>query len=125
MQLFTNPFSTKKNFESITDYWSPKIIGELNGQYIKIAKLKGDFVWHKHENEDEMFFIIKGKLTIELKELTIHLKEGEGYIVPKNTMHNPTCNEECWVMLIEPKETLHTGNVQTDKSKPIEDQLVM
>jgi len=119
-----NPFNTQHAFESITDYWSPKIIGEVNGQYIKIAKLKGAFVWHKHEKEDELFLIVKGELTIELKDITVHLKEGDGYVVPKNTLHNPSCKEECWVMLIEPKETLHTGNVKIARSKSIEDQLI-
>lgn len=123
MQLFTNPFNTLTSFNSITEYWSPKIIGELNNQYIKIAKLKGEFVWHKHEFEDEMFHIIKGDLTIDLRNESINLKEGDVYIVPKNTMHNPNCKDECWVMLIEPKETLHTGDVQTEKSKSIEEQL--
>jgi mannose-6-phosphate isomerase-like protein (cupin superfamily) len=118
-----NPFNTQTAFESITDYWSPKIIGELNGQYVKIAKLKGEFVWHKHENEDELFLIIKGNLTIELKDSTVQLKEGDGYIVPKNILHNPHCQKECWVMLMEPKETLHTGNVKVDETKSIEDQL--
>ncbi len=119
----TNPFNTQKAFDSITKYWSPKIMGELNGQYIKLAKLKGEFVWHKHEFEDEMFLIIKGNLTIELKDKSIHLKEGDIYVVPKNTLHNPYCQKECWVMLMEPKETLHTGNVEVEKTKSIEDQL--
>jgi len=123
MQLFTNPFNTLTSFNSITEYWSPQIIGELNGQYIKIAKLKGEFVWHKHEFEDEMFLIIKGELKIELENNSVQLQEGDVYIVPKNTMHNPMCEDECWVMLMEPKETLHTGNVLTEKSKSIKEQL--
>lgn len=123
MQLFNNPFNTLTAFESITDYWSPKIIGELNGQYIKIAKLKGEFVWHKHEHEDELFHIVKGNLVIDLKDHAVNLKEGDVYIVPKNTLHNPHCQQECWVMLMEPKETLHTGNLKVDKTKSIEDQL--
>ena len=123
MQLLSNPFNTKKSFDSLSEYWSPKIIGELNGQYIKIAKLKGEFVWHKHEYEDELFLIIKGNLKIELEDKTVSLTEGDAYIVPKNTLHNPYCQEECWVMLMEPKETLHTGNVEDAKTKSIEEQL--
>ena len=123
MQKFNNPFNIESSFNSITDYWSPQIINEFNGQYIKIAKLKGEFVWHKHENEDELFLIIKGSLLIELKDETIELQKGDSYIVPKGVLHNPHCDEECWVMLIEPKETLHTGNVKDAKSKSIEDQL--
>lgn len=124
MQIFNNPFNIESSFNSLTDYWSPKIINEFNGQYIKIAKLKGEFVWHKHENEDELFLIIKGSLLIELKDETIELHKGDSYIVPKGVLHNPNCEEECWVMLIEPKETLHTGNVKNAKSKSIEDQLI-
>ena len=123
MQLFMNPFNSQSAFDSITEYWSPKVVGELNGQYIKLAKLKGEFVRHKHEFEDEMFLIIKGNLSIDLKSETINLKEGDVYIVPKNTVHNPHCQKECWVMLMEPKETLHTGNVKVDKTKSIEAQL--
>jgi len=119
----SNLFNTKDIFNEVTEYWSPKIINEFNGNYIKIAKLKGEFVWHKHENEDELFLIKKGNLIIDFEDKSVHLKEGDGYVVPKGVMHNPHCEEECWVMLIEPKSTLHTGNVKTVKSKSIEEQL--
>lgn len=117
------PFNIEQSFESVTDYWSPKVIGEFNGQYIKIAKLKGEFVWHDHKNEDELFLIVKGNLNIEFEDKTIRLKEGEGFVVPKATMHNPHCEEECWVMLVEPKETRHTGDVETEQTKSIDEQL--
>jgi len=123
MQIFNNLFNPLDSFQEINEYWSPKVINEFNGNYIKLAKLKGDFVWHAHENEDELFIIIKGKLTVYFEDKSVHLKEGDGYVVPKGIMHNPHCEEECWVMLIEPKETKHTGNVETDKSKSIEQQL--
>jgi mannose-6-phosphate isomerase-like protein (cupin superfamily) len=123
MEIFNNLFNTKDIFNQVTEYWSPKIINEFNGNYIKIAKLKGEFVWHKHEMEDELFLIIKGDLNIDFEDKSVHLKEGDGYVVPKGIMHNPHCDEECWVMLIEPKSTLHTGDVKTDKSKSIEEQL--
>jgi len=123
MKIFNNHFTPTHLFDQINEYWSPIIINEFNGNYIKLAKLKGEFVWHKHEHEDELFLIIKGKLTIDFEGKSVHLKEGDGYVVPKGVLHNPHCKDECWVMLIEPTSTLHTGNVTTDKSKTIKQQL--
>lgn len=97
-----------------SDYWSPKIIGDLNDSYIKLAKFKGEFVWHKHDNEDELFFIIKGNLLIKLRGQDIHLKEGEFVIIPKGVEHLPIAKEEVHVMLIEPKTTLNTGDTKGD-----------
>ncbi|MBN2540088.1 MAG: cupin domain-containing protein [Bacilli bacterium] len=113
----------KELFDQITEYWSPKIIAEVNDDYIKIAKLKGDFVWHTHEHEDEMFYIVKGHLEIQLEAEIIHLNQGEYYVVKKGIRHSPLAKQECWVLLIEKKETLHTGDVITEHSKTIEDQL--
>jgi len=112
-------------FESITNYWSPKVIGSINDQYVKIAKLKGSFVWHDHEFEDEMFYVVKGSLNIKYKgkNKDVKLNEGDFHIVPKATLHFPVANEECWVMLIENKSTRHTGNVITNRTKSIADQL--
>lgn len=116
----------KKNimnmFDQINSYWSPKILHEANDDYIKIAKLSGSFVWHAHD-EDEVFFIVKGHLKIELEDQDVLLDEGDLYVVPKGIRHNPVAEEECWVMLIEPKQTKHTGDVVTEKSKSIEEQL--
>ena len=100
----------------INEFWSPKIIGELNGQLIKIAKLKGEFLWHHHENEDEMFMVIKGNLIIKLKDKDIDLKEGQFFIIQKGVEHMPVANEECHVMLFEPKSVLNTGNVVNKKT---------
>ena len=111
-----------KKFDEIKDYWSPKIIGEVNGQYVKIARLKGEFVWHQHEDEDELFYVIKGTLKIEMEEGAVILREGEFFNVPQKVRHNPLAEEECWVMMIEPKSTKHTGDVVTDQTKSIEDQ---
>ncbi len=94
------------------DYWSPKIIGELNGQQIKLAKVKGEFVWHNHEHEDELFFIVQGTLKIEFEEKTIVLNEGEMLIVPKGVQHRPIAEEEVLLMLFEPVNTKHTGDVK-------------
>lgn len=96
--------------------WSPKIIGEMNESYIKVAKLKGEFIWHKHEAEDELFFVIKGKLIIKLRDKDINLNEGEFFIIPKGVEHLPVAKEEVHVMLIEPKTTLNTGDVINEKT---------
>jgi mannose-6-phosphate isomerase-like protein (cupin superfamily) len=96
------------------EYWSPKIVGELNGQFVKLAKFKGDFVWHKHDNEDEMFYVISGKFRIELRDKSIELSEGEFFIVPKGVEHKPVADEEVSVMLFEPKTTLNTGNLNNN-----------
>ena len=100
-----------------TDYWNPRIAGELNGQHIKLAKFKGEFVWHKHENEDEMFLVIKGGFTMELRDKTIDIKEGELIIIPKGTEHRPVAKDEVHIMLFEPVSTLNTGNVQNELTK--------
>ncbi|MCI5080754.1 MAG: cupin domain-containing protein [Saprospiraceae bacterium] len=98
-------------FGLFDQHWNPKIIGELNGQHVKIAKLKGEFVWHAHKEEDEMFLIIKGTLKIEFRDKTRILREGEMCIIPKGVEHNPIAEEEVWVMLFEPASTKHTGEV--------------
>jgi len=95
--------NVKELFGGVNNYWSPKVIGEVNDSYIKIAKLKGEFVWHDHKEEDEMFYVIKGSLKIELENETINLNEGDFYIVEKGVMHNPIAKEECFVMIIEQK----------------------
>ncbi len=98
------------------EYWSPKVVGELNGQLVKLAKLKGEFVWHHHKEEDELFMVIKGELTIRLKDQTIQLKKGQFFIIPKGVEHLPIAKEECHVMLFEPKSVLNTGNVINEKT---------
>ena len=100
-----------------SEHWSPKVVGELNGQQVKIAKLKGEFVWHKHEHEDELFFVIHGTLKIKLRDKTILLNENEFFIVPKGVEHKPVADEEVSVMLFEPLGTLNTGNTQNEFTK--------
>lgn len=106
----------EEKFQLFNEYWSPKIIGELNDSYVKIAKFKDEFTWHTHYNEDEMFFIIKGVLTVKFRDRDVCLKAGEMIIVPKGTEHMPVALEEVHVLLIEPKSTLNTGNVINDKT---------
>ena len=105
-----------KKFSLFNEKWTPKIIGELNGQYVKLCKLKGDFVWHSHANEDELFLVFKGILLIDFRDReTIEVKEGEILIIPKGVEHRPRTNGEVVLnMLFEPKTTLHTGNIETN-----------
>lgn len=107
-----NKVNLNDKFGLFNDYWSPKIIGELNGQDVKLAKVKGDFVWHSHKDEDELFFVIKGTLKIEFEDKTVELHEGEMLIVPKGVNHKPVAAEEAWVMVFEPSNTKHTGEVK-------------
>ena len=101
----------KKKFDLFNDYWNPKIIGKINNHDVKLAKVKGEFVWHNHKNEDELFFIIKGKLNIEFYDKKVELNEGEMLIVPKGVDHKPIAKEEVWLLLFEPNNIKHTGDV--------------
>ena len=104
-------------FNLFSEYWSPKIVGELNGQHIKLAKLKGEFVWHKHDEEDEMFLVMDGVLKMELRDETIIINKNEFLIVPKGTEHRPVADSEVLVMLFEPATTLNTGNTKNEMTK--------
>ncbi len=100
-----------EKFNLFNDHWTPKKIGELNGQQILLAKLKGEFTWHAHEKEDELFFVIKGNLKIEFRDNSIELNEGEMYIIPKGVEHKPIAKKEVHVLLFEPLSIKHTGNI--------------
>jgi mannose-6-phosphate isomerase-like protein (cupin superfamily) len=99
-----------------SDHWSPKIVGELNDSYVKLVKVKGEFVWHHHENEDEMFFVVKGRLRIRLRDPDVEINPGEFFIVPKGVDHLPVADEETHILLLEPKSTLNTGNVRSERT---------
>jgi mannose-6-phosphate isomerase-like protein (cupin superfamily) len=101
-----------EKFARIREYWKPHIAARLNGQTVKLDKLKGEFVWHKHENEDEMFLVFKGRLCIEFRGRRVWLEEGEFIVVPRGVEHRPVADEEAWVILFEPETTLNTGNVE-------------
>ena len=103
-------------FSLFQEYWSPKIVGELNDSHVKLAKLKGEFVWHHHDEEDELFLVVKGRLLIKLRDRDIWLDEGEFTIIPKGVEHLPIAEEEVHVLLLEPKSTLNTGNVQNERT---------
>lgn len=106
-----------QKFALVHEHWSPKIVGELNGQQIKLAKLKGEFFFHHHEHEDEAFFVMKGSFRMEFRDQTVELKEGDMLIVPRGVEHKPVADEEVWVMLFEPATTLNTGNVVNERTK--------
>ena len=107
----------KNKLSQFTEHWTPKIVGELNGQQLKLVKLKGEFVWHQHDKEDELFYVIDGQLLIELEETTIELNPGEFVIIPKGKSHKPFAPEETSVMLFEPDSTLNTGDKLNAKTK--------
>ncbi|MBT0962871.1 cupin domain-containing protein [Denitromonas iodatirespirans] len=109
--------------ESLTELWSPRIIGELDDSYVKVAKVHGTLGWHSHDNEDELFFILKGQLRLEMAAETVTLSEGEMFVVPKGVQHNPVAEAECLILLIERKTTLHTGNVVTEHTRSLAEQL--
>ena len=99
------------------EHWDPKIVGELNGQYVKLVKFKGEFVWHKHDNEDEMFYVLKGKFNMEYRDKTVEINEKEFVIIPKGVEHRPVATEEASVMLFEPKTILNTGDKRNEFTK--------
>lgn len=103
-------------FDLFDEHWSPKVVGEINDSHVKLAKLKGEFVWHQHEEEDEMFLVVKGRLQIKLRDGDIFLEEGEFVIIPRGVEHLPIAEEEAHVMLLEPKSTLNTGNLRNERT---------
>jgi mannose-6-phosphate isomerase-like protein (cupin superfamily) len=105
-----------QKFSLFNDHWQPKIIGELNDAYIKVVKLEGEFVWHKHATEDELFLVIKGRLRILFRDEEMNLESGELVIIPRGVEHCPVAEEEAQVVLMEPKTTLNTGEVQNDRT---------
>lgn len=105
-----------EKFDSFQDHWSPKVAGVLNDLYVKVAKLSGEFVWHRHEAEDEMFLVVKGRLQIKLRDGDVYLDEGEFVVIPRGVEHLPVAEAEVQVLLFEPKSTLNTGNVRDDRT---------
>lgn len=109
--------------QNVSQYWSPQVIGRVNDQYIKVAKLKGELLWHAHADEDELFMVVYGTLKIQLEDRDIILGPGEFCVIPKQVRHNPVAEEECGIVLIETVTTLHTGDEISPRSVPIENQL--
>jgi mannose-6-phosphate isomerase-like protein (cupin superfamily) len=112
----TEKVNLSEKLHQFTERWSPRIVGELNGQHVKLAKFEGEFVWHHHEQEDELFLVLRGRLSIHLRERVIDLDEGEFFIVPRGVEHKPVAAGETHVLLLEPSSTLNTGNVRSDRT---------
>ena len=108
---------------SLTELWSPRVIAEVDDAYVKVAKVQGSLAWHSHDHEDELFLVLKGLLRIEMEGLSVELGEGEMFVVPRGVRHNPVAENECRLLLIERKSTLHTGTTVTDRTRSIEEQL--
>lgn len=115
--------SPKQIAASLAEHWSPRVVAELDDCYVKVAKVLGALAWHSHDNEDELFYILKGSLVIEMEDRTVTLHEGETFVVPKGVRHNPVAGQECHIMLIERKSTLHTGTEVTEKTRSLAEQL--
>ena len=111
-----NKINLSEKFSLITDYWKPRIAGELNGQQVKLVKFKGPFMWHHHKLEDELFFVVKGCFDMEFRDRTVTVNEGEFIIVPKGIEHRPNAKNEVEVMLFEPAATLNTGNIMNERT---------
>lgn len=109
----------KEKLSQVREHWSPHIIGELNGQHVKAVKLLGEFVWHHHDNEDELFLVVHGRLTMEFRDRTVEVNEGEFIIVPRGVEHRPVAKEETHILLFEPASTLNTGNVENEMTKKV------
>lgn len=105
-----------EKFDLFQDYWHPRIIGELNESQVKLVKVRGEFIWHHHDNEDELFLVMKGTLVIRLRDRDLTIRAGEFAIIPRGVQHMPVAAEEVHILLLEPKTTLNTGNVQNERS---------
>lgn len=118
------PIAFETVLNGLTDYWSPKVVGRVNDQYVKVAKLLGQLAWHRHDDEDELFQVVRGRLRIEFEGgAETVLNPGEFCVVPRGVLHNPVAEEECWIVLIETVTTRHTGDVETPRTRSIEEQL--
>ena len=111
-----NKINLTEKLAQITEHWRPKVIGELNGQEVKLVKFQGEFVWHKHDHEDELFLVVKGRFRMEFRDHHVWLEEGEFLVVPRGVEHRPVAEEEAHILLFEPNSTLNTGNVQNERT---------
>jgi mannose-6-phosphate isomerase-like protein (cupin superfamily) len=112
-----NKININDKLSQFNDYYNPRIIGELNGQHVKAVKLKGEFVWHHHDHEEELFLVIKGKLTMEFREKSVEINPGEFIIVPRGVEHRPVADDEVHIVLFEPATTLNTGNIENERTR--------
>jgi len=117
------PVNLERAAGALADLWSPKVVARVGDQYVKVAKVQGEFVWHAHESEDELFLVLRGRMRIQLEDGEVTLGPGDAFVVPAGVRHNPVAEEECWLALVEPVGTKHTGDVTTDRTRSIEEQL--
>jgi quercetin dioxygenase-like cupin family protein len=122
--LFAESFDLLSAFDSIHEFWSPKVVAQVNDQYVKVAKVRGELAWHSHDGEDELFYIVRGNLRMEYENgRMVPLAQGNMHVVPRGVLHNPVAEEECWIVLIESVTTRHTGNVTTPLTRTLAQQL--
>lgn len=115
-------FSPRELAARLDELWSPRVVAEVDEVYVKVAKVEGSLAWHSHDAQDELFYVLEGELRIETEAGEVVLHPGEGYVVPSGVRHNPVAERECLLMLVERKDTLHTGDVVTDKTRSIDEQ---
>ena len=116
------PINLRAELESVTELWSPRVVAALNGQFLKVARVKGEFVWHQHDGEDELFLVLRGTLRIQLEGGDVTIREGECFVVERGVRHKPIADEECWIALFEPAATTHTGDVVSERARSIAEQ---
>ncbi len=122
--MFAETVELMAALEGLHDYWSPKIVAQVNDQYVKVAKLLGEFTWHRHEHEDELFYVLRGRLKIRYEgDRVVELGAGAMHVVPRGVLHNPLAEEECWIVLVEPVATKHTGDTVTALTRRLEEQM--
>lgn len=119
----TTAVSPRQIAQSLDELWSPRVIAELDDAYVKVAKVRGTLAWHSHDDEDELFLVLKGRLAIEMEDRTVVLEEGGLFVVPKGVRHNPVADEECLILLVERKSTRHTGSEVTALTRGLDEQL--
>ena len=119
----SGPVAPEAVAAALPELWSPRVVAELDDSYVKVARVHGTLAWHSHDAEDELFYVLKGRLRIEMEAATVELGEGELFVVPRGMRHNPVATEECLLMLIERKSTLHTGSEVTPKTRSLAEQL--
>jgi mannose-6-phosphate isomerase-like protein (cupin superfamily) len=117
--FYMEKVNVRNKFAQISDFWNPRIAGELNGQMVKLVKFQGEFVWHKHDDEDEMFYVVEGEFNMELRDQTIVIRENEFIIIPRGVEHRPVAPNEVSVILFEPASTLNTGDTRNDLTKEV------
>lgn len=118
-----NKVNISEKLSLFDDYYNPRIVGELNGQHVKLAKLLGDFVWHKHDNEDELFYVLDGELRIEFRDKSVTVRKNEFLIVPRGVEHRPVAEKEVAIMLFEPATTINTGDIESELTRVNLDKL--